>query len=98
MIDLKRIAAGATIAGALGLTGLGLGTGVANAAPPSPVTAGTQLPQGHGDYGHWGHGGYGDRGDRGRGGDWNRGYYGGPGYGYGYGGPSCFVFVAGVCI
>lgn len=93
MIDLKQIAAGATLAGALGLAGLGLGTGVANAAPPSPVTA--QLPQGHGDY--WGHG---DRGDRGRGGDWNWGYYGGqgPGYGYGYPGAGCFVTVAGVCI
>jgi hypothetical protein len=95
MIDLKRIAAGATIAGALGLTAVGLGTGMANAAPPAPVTAGSQFPQGHGDY--WGHGG---RGDHGRGGDWNRGYYGGqgPGYGYGYGGPPCFVIVAGVCI
>ena len=95
MIDLKRIAAGATIAGALGLSAVGLGAGVANAAPPSPVAAGTQFPQGHGGY--WDHGGYGDRGDRGRGGDWNRGYYGGPGYGYGYGG-QCFVFVAGVCV
>jgi hypothetical protein len=97
MIDLKRIAAGATIAGALGLTAVGLGTGVANAAPPAPVTAGSQLPQGHGDY--WGNGG---RGDQGRGGDWHRGYYGGQGpgygYGYGYGGPPCFVIVAGVCI
>ena len=38
MIDLKTIAAGATIAGALGLTALGMGLGVANAAPlpPSP--------------------------------------------------------------
>lgn len=93
MIDLKRIAAGVTIAGALGFTGLAVGAGVANAAPPSPVTAVTQLPQDHGDYGHWGHGG---RGDRGRGGDWDRGYYGEPWYGYG--GPACFVTVAGVCI
>lgn len=93
MIDLKRIAAGATIAGALGLTVLGLGSGVANAALPSPVTSGTQLAQDHSDY--WGHGGRGDRDHRG---DWNRGYYGGPGYGYGYGGPACVVTVAGVCI
>jgi hypothetical protein len=94
MIDLKRIAAGATIAGALGLSALGLSGAVANAAPPSP-TAASQLPQGQGNY-YWGHGGYGDRGDRGRGGDWNRGYYGGPGYGYGA--PACVAFVAGVCI
>ena len=38
MIELKTIAAGATIAGALGVTALGMGLGVANAAPlpPSP--------------------------------------------------------------
>ncbi|HEX4558586.1 MAG TPA: hypothetical protein VH166_05250 [Mycobacterium sp.] len=90
MIDLKRIAAGATIAGALSLTGLGLGTGVANAAP---ITAETLLPQGHGD--DWHHGG---RGFRGHDGDWNRGYYNGPGYGYGYGAPWCVISVAGVCV
>jgi hypothetical protein len=96
MINLKRVAAGATIAGALGLTALGMGTGVANAAPPSPVTSMTQLAQGHGGYfGHGGGGpGYG-------GGYFNRGYYGGDGYygrpGYGYGAP-CFVFVAGICV
>ena len=66
MIDLKTIAAGATIAGALGLTALGMGLGVANAAPPSPVTSGTPWPQdkphgdghGHGDW-HGGGGGLG---------------------------------------
>ena len=79
MIDLKTIAAGATIAGALGLTALGMGLGVANAAPPSPVTSGTPWPQdkphgdghGHGDW-HGGHGG----------GDWGKGpWHGGPGFG-----------------
>ncbi len=33
MIDLKRIAAGTLIAGALGMAAAGMGTGVANAAP-----------------------------------------------------------------
>ena len=69
MIDLKTIAAEATIAGALGLTALGMGLGVANAAPPSPVTSGTPWPQDkpHGD-GH-GHG------------DWHGGQAGGLGRG-----------------
>lgn len=74
MIDLKTIAAEATIAGALGLTALGMGAGVANAAPPSPVTSGTPWAQDkphHGDWDDWD-----DRGDWG-GGPW----YGGPGYG-----------------
>ena len=66
MIDLKTIAAEATIAGALGLTALGMGMGVANAAPPFPVTSGTPWPQDkpHGDghgHGDW-HGGPGFRG------------------------------------
>ena len=43
MIGLKTIAAEATIAGALGLTALGIGLGVANAAPPSPVTSGNTV-------------------------------------------------------
>ena len=75
MIDLKTIAAGATIAGALGLTALGMGPGVANAAPPSPVTSGTPWPQDkpHGD----GHGHDGDW----HGGDWGGGpWHGGPGW------------------
>ena len=75
MIDLKTIAAGATIAGALGLTALGMGLGVANAAPPSPVTSGTPWPQDkpHGD----GHGHDGDW----HGGDWGGGpWHGGPGW------------------
>jgi hypothetical protein len=79
MIDLKTIAAEATIAGALGLTALGMGLGVANAAPPSPVAPGTPWSQdkphgdghGHGDW-HGGHGG----------GDWGGGpWHGGPGFG-----------------
>ena len=67
MIDLKTIAAEATIAGALGLTALGMGLGVANAAPPSPVTSGTPWSQDkpHGD-GH-GHGDWHRRRGLGRG-------------------------------
>jgi hypothetical protein len=89
MINLKPIAAGATIAGALGLAALGIGTGVANAAPPSPVTSGTLWQQDRG--GDWGHGpGGGDWGGPGPGyGDGGYGYggYGGPGPGYGNGAP-----------
>jgi len=64
--NLKTIAAATTIAGALGLTALGMGEGEANAAPPSPVASGTPWAQdGHG-HGH----GHGDEGDWGDGGDW----------------------------
>ena len=51
MIVLKTIAAGAAIAASLGLAGLGVGAGVANAAPPS-VTSGSGLAE----YGGWGYG------------------------------------------
>lgn len=72
---LKKIAAGAAMVGALGFTAVGLGTGVASAAPPAPAVAGWQQ-DGHG--GHWGHGG-----------DWdNRGgwdHRGGWGYGPSWG-------------
>ena len=69
--------------GALGFTALGLGGGVANAAPASPVVAGTlwQQDRGHGggdwDWGHGDHRNWGDRGGYGYGG--NYGY--GPGWG-----------------
>ena len=69
-MNLKQIMAAAAIAGAFGFTALGLGAGgVAHAAPPAPVTAGTPWPQdgddwwgGDGDehwHGGWGHGGWG---------------------------------------
>ena len=92
MIHLKTIAAGTVIAGSLGLAALGVGSGVANAAP-SPVVNGAGWAQdrgwGHGPGGPWRPGGW----DGGRG-------WGGPGwapppppdYGYGYGGyggPPC---------
>jgi hypothetical protein len=78
-MNLKKIAAATTIAGALGLTALGMGQGVANAAPPSPVASGTLWAQdGHGHgHGH-GHGDGGDWGDWGP--SWNGpGPYWGPG-------------------
>jgi hypothetical protein len=99
MISLKTIAAGAAVAGSLGLAALGIGTGVANAGP-SPVGSGTEWAQDPG----WGHGGPGwnggggGRGWNGGGGGrgWNGGGWngGGPGWGpppppppnYGYGG------------
>jgi hypothetical protein len=90
MIDLKTLAAGATIAGVLGLGALGIGAGVANATPPLPT--GPQIPwqqDGHG-HGHW-HGG--DWG--GDGGDWG-GDWGGNGPGWGWGGvPGPFACISG---
>ena len=49
MSTLKSIAAGAVIAGSLGLAAFGLGSGTASAAP-SPAAVGTSWAQ-------WGHGG-----------------------------------------
>ena len=66
MIDLKTIAVAATIAGALGLTPLGMGPGVANAVPGTPRIDIAQKPH-HGDGDDWGHGN-GGHGKWGRGG------------------------------
>ena len=70
-MNVKKIAAGAALAGALGFSAVGLGAGIASAAPPAPAVAGWQL-DGHG--GHWGHGGdggdWGDRGGWDNGGNW----------------------------
>jgi len=77
MIDLKAIAAGTTIAGALGFTALGMGPGLANAAPPSPVTSGTPWQQDEG-HGHDGHGDHGDWQGGGDGGNWGPGPWYGP--------------------
>ena len=71
---LKQIAAGAAMVGALGFTAVGLGAGIASAAPPAPAVAGWQQ-EGHwghgGDGGDWGdHGGWGDRGGWGYGPSW----------------------------
>ena len=61
-MNLKKVVAGAAIAGALGFTALGLGAGVANADPSAPGAVGIAWQQGQQDRGH----GYGD-GDHG---DW----------------------------
>ena len=82
-MHLKKIACGAAILGALGFGAVGVGAGIASAAPIAPAVAGTPWAQdwGHGDDGgYWGHGD--GRGRDGRG-DWgDRGNWGnGPGWG-----------------
>ena len=72
---LKKIAAGATIAGALAFTGVGLATGVANADTPSPHPA---VPMSYFDgfpLDNWGYGPYGP--------GYGPGYGSAPGYGSG---------------
>ena len=44
MKNLKTLAAGAAIAGALGFAAVGVGSGVANAAPPTPGAQWAQDP------------------------------------------------------
>ena len=75
MANLKTIATGATIAGALAFTALGVGAGVANADPasPHPVVMTSKLDGFALD--DWGGPGWG----------------GGGGPGYGYGGACAFV-------
>ena len=75
-MNLKKIAAGAAMVGALGLSAVGLGAGVASAAPSAPVVTGWE--QDHGGY--WGHDGDGGWDNRG-GWDNNRGWDNGPGWG-----------------
>jgi hypothetical protein len=84
MIALKTIAAGAAIAASLGLASVGVGAGVANAAPPSVAS-----DSGFATYGGWGYGHGGGHGGGWRGGPrYDRGGYGyGGGYGGGYGPP-----------
>lgn len=88
---LKKIAAGAALAGALGFTAVGLGAGIASAAPSAPADAGWQLE------GHWGHGGHGGGGYWGGRGGWDNG--GSWGYGPAWNpcvtGPFGFVTVCG---
>jgi hypothetical protein len=88
---LKRIAAGAAVAGALGFAAVGVGVGIANAEPQTPAVSGIAWQQDHD--GHWGHGG--DGGYWGNGGDWdNRGYWGpGPAWNPCVTGPFGFVTV-----
>lgn len=79
-MNVKKIGAEAAIFGALAVTGLGIGAGVANADQQLPDSPGLiwKLDRGHGN-GHGGEGG--DWGD-----DWNGnwdGWRGNPGYYYG---------------
>lgn len=101
MMKLKSIAAGAAIAGSLGFAAIGIGAGVASAAP-SPVGSGTEWALDNG----WGHGGPGWNGgghDDHRGGGWNGG---GPNWGpppppppnYGYGGYHPGYYGGGGCV
>src|ERR1700737_3219048 len=79
MMNLKAVAARVTIASTLAFAALGLGSGVANAAPTLPSAP--QIPwqqDGHG-HGHWGGGDWG--GGDGDGGNWGGGNWGGPGWG-----------------
>jgi hypothetical protein len=87
---LKKLTGATAIAGALGWSAVGLGAGVANAAPVPQVAPGTvhgaPLPADHDNWG-WGghdHGDWGGRGGDwgGRGGDWDGGGWGGPGWGW----------------
>jgi hypothetical protein len=71
MIDLKTIAVAATIAGALGLSPLGMGPGVANAVPGTPRIDIAQKPH-HGDWDDW-NGGHGNGRGNGGHGKWGRG-------------------------
>ena len=74
MANLKRIAAGGAIAGALAFTSLGLATGVANADAPSPHPAVPVSDLNGFAVDNWGYGpGYGP----------GPGWAGGPGYGWG---------------
>jgi hypothetical protein len=86
---ITKLVSATAIAGALGLSAVGLGVGVANAVPAPQVGPGvysTPIPADDGDgwggHGHWGHG----WGDRGWDGDGN---WGGPGWGWGGWGPPC---------
>jgi hypothetical protein len=85
MMGLKRVAAGATIAGMLGFAAVGLSTAVAGAAPVLPNAPATPWVQDHHGHG-WG-GGDGDGG-----GDWGDGGWGG---GPGWGAPGPFGCISG---
>jgi hypothetical protein len=76
MRNVRTIAAGIGIAGALGIAALGIGAGTASAAPPSPVAHGDFAEWGGPGRGPWGHGG----------GPWYPPPPPPPAYGYGYSG------------
>jgi hypothetical protein len=64
--NLKSLAATSAIAGGLALAAIGLGAGVASAAPVSPITGPVTWSQDKHGHGH----------DWGDGDDWNRGDWG----------------------
>jgi hypothetical protein len=74
MVNLKTIAAEATIAGALAFTALGFGAGMANADPPSHDVAATAWKLDDFEWDDW------------EGPGWGPGWRGGPGWGWGWGG------------
>lgn len=81
-MNVKKIAAGVAMAGALGFGAVGLGAGTASAAPSAPVAAGWEQDRG----GYWGHdndGGWDHRGGWDNRGSWdnNRDWNNGPGWG-----------------
>ena len=93
---LKKLVGAAAIAATLGLSAVGVGAQVANAATPAPSIPGpvhtvqtpadsdisqAQLVDWHGG-GHGGRGGWGDHGDRGRGGWGDRGGWDRGGWGW----------------
>jgi hypothetical protein len=91
---LKKVAAGASIAGALAATGLGLATGVANADAPSLHPAVPTSILGGFALDDWGYGpGYGPGPGYGWAGGPGYGYGpgSGPGYGYGYNGACAWI-------
>ena len=91
MVNLKKTATGAAIAGALALTGLGAAGGVANADAPSAHSAVTMSTLNGFALDDWGYGpGYGYGYGPGYGPGWG-GWGGGPGYGYGYGGACAWI-------
>jgi len=85
-VNVKKIAAGAAMVGALGFSAVGLGAGTASAAPPAPAVTEILWQQDRGDGGDGGDGGYGGHGDgRGWGDRGGWGYGGNWGYGPGWG-------------
>jgi hypothetical protein len=79
-MHVKKIAAEAAMVAALGFGAVGLGAGVANAAPAAPAIAGTIFQQDRGGWDYWDHGdrhGWDGRDGWNYGGNWGNG----PGWG-----------------
>ena len=93
MIVLKTIGAAVMITGAIGLGAVGVGSGVASAAPGAP---GAPWQQDDGGWG-WGHGGHGHGGHGWGGPGWGPGWGGDDGPGWGWGGPCVSAPFVQVC-